>query len=243
MTPNIKYKINDLKNYCVNDLPFDGFEIASKNISPNILVILKLKEQFKGKKLSLHSQLSRIFSCNEHGYPEFTESEMYFLKYEIMLSKIIGIKQLNFHMTEMPIGLKEKIKFEQIMNYAKKNQIEMIYENHVCSAKVILDILSMFPELKFCLDFGHLNLAIKKNKFGMGLDEFINKIKKRIVNIHVHNNYGKIDEHNSLDKGNFLWKDVLKKLNDSTLKNIIIENHGNNNEILKDKILLEEFYK
>lgn len=243
MNPKIKYRIRNLKKYSFKNSYFDGFEIGSEEILPNILKILKLKKELKGKNISLHSQLGRIFSCNDKKTPEFLEAEMNFLKYEIKISKLIGIKQINFHMKETPLTSKEISQFKKIIKYAKKNKVELIYENHVCSAKTILDILNTFPEINFCLDFGHLNLAIKKNKFCMPLDHFIKKIKKRIINIHSHNNYGENDEHNSLDKGTFQWKETLQKLTNSTLKNIIIESKENEKEILRNKKILEEFYK
>jgi sugar phosphate isomerase/epimerase len=196
---------------------------------------------FEGKDLSLHSQLSRIFSCNEKGFSEFSEAELNILKSEIIISKIIGIKQINFHMKETEFTNEEIKNFNKIIKFADKKGIEMIYENHVCSEEVIFRVLETFPKVNFCLDIGHLNVAIHKREFKMNLDKFIGKVKLRLVHIHAHNNFGEKDEHSSLDKGNFDWKRVLNKLKEGNLRKIIIEN-DTKKQAMKSNKLLEDFY-
>ncbi|MBI2449201.1 sugar phosphate isomerase/epimerase [Candidatus Pacearchaeota archaeon] len=215
MKPLICYSIGNLKEFSFEEYPFEGYELktSSEGFKPNILILLKLKEMFKGKDLSLHSQLSRIFSCNEKGYPEFNEAELKILRAEIIMSNIIGIKQIIFHMKEGFLTKEEKEKFREIINFAKDKGI-----------------------------VGHLNTAIQSGKFGMELMEFIDRIKPRIVHIHAHNNYGDRDSHNPVGKGNFPWKDILDKLKDQNLKKIIIENRTKE-EVVQSKKLLEKYYK
>jgi sugar phosphate isomerase/epimerase len=196
----------------------------------------------RGKDLSLHTQLSRIFSCHEKGFPEFSEAEIKILKSEIIISKIIGVKQINFHMKETKFTRGEIEKFNEIIDFANKNGIEMIYENHVCSEEVIFRVLETFPRVNLCLDIGHLNLAIRKNKFKMDIGDFLEKVKPKIVHIHAHNNYGEKDEHNSLDQGNFDWKFVLENLKDGNLRKIIIETRTNE-DMIQSRKLLQDFYK
>ncbi|MCH8945469.1 MAG: TIM barrel protein [Nanoarchaeota archaeon] len=244
MKPKICYSIGNIKEFSFEDYPFDGYEFKANvdGLKPNIIILLKLREIFEGKDLSLHSQLSRIFSCNEKGFPKFSEAELNILKSEIIISKIIGIKQINFHIKETPFTNEEIKKFNEIIEFANEQGIEMIYENHVCSEEVIFRILETFPKVNFCLDIGHLNVAIHKGKFKMNLDEFLEKVKLRLVHIHAHNNYGEKDEHNSLDHGNFSWEKVLEKLKDSNLRKIIIENRTKK-DVLKTRKILEDFYK
>lgn len=245
MKPKICLIIRGLKEFSFEEYPFEGYELTTKDksIEPNILKILKLKERFEGKDVSLHTQLSRIFSCNERGYPEFNEAELDILKAEIIISQIIGIKQINFHMKEGFLTNKEKKKFKEIISFAKEKGVEMIYEsNSFCNVENTLKFLKDFPEVNYCLDFGHINTAIQSDKFGMDLVEFIEKIKNRIVHIHAHNNYGEKDSHNSLDKGNFPWKEILDRLKNQNLKKIIIE-CKTKEDIFKSKRLLEGYYK
>lgn len=244
MKLKICYSIGNLKEFSFEESPFEGYEFKTlgKGFSPNIILLLKLKEMFKGKDLSIHSQLSRIFSCNEKGFPEFSEAEMNILKSEIIISKIIGVKQINFHMKETEFTNDEIKKFNEIIELANKNGIEMVYENHVCSAEVIFRVLKNFPKVNFCLDIGHLNVAIHQGKFKMDLEDFVEKVKSRLVHIHMHNNYGEKDEHNSLDKGNFDWEKILDESKNGYLKKIIIENKTKEDS-LKSKKLLEEYFR
>ncbi len=243
MRPKIGYSIGNLKEFSFKDYPFECYEFKTfgKEFSPNIILLDKLKEMFKKKDLSVHSQLSRIFSCNEKGFPDFSEAELNILKSEIIISKIIGIKQINFHMKETEFTKEEIEKFNEIIEFADRRGVEMIYENHVCSEEVILRILKTFPKVNFCLDLGHLNVAIHKGKFKMNLEEFIEKVKPRLFHIHAHNNFGEKDEHNSLNNGNLDWKKVLDKLKDSDLRKIILENRTKK-EVDESKMLLEEYY-
>lgn len=244
MKPSICCSIENLREFLIEDYPFEGYEFKTfgKGFSPNIILILKLKEMFKEKELSLHSQLSRIFSSNEKGFPEFAEAEMNILKSEIIISKILGVKQINFHMKETEFKESEKNKFNEVIKLAEKNGIEMIYENHVCSEEVIFRVLKQFPRIKFCLDIGHLNVAICQGKFKLDVGEFIENVKLRLVHLHVHNNYGEKDEHNSLDEGNFDWRNVLDLLGKDHLRKIIIESKTKK-DILTSKNLLLDYYK
>lgn len=244
MKPLICCSIENLKEFSFEDYPFDGYEFKGlgKGFSPNIILLTKLKEMFNGKALSLHSQLSRIFSSREKGFPEFSEAEMNILKSEIIISKILGVKQINFHMKETEFSEDEIKKFNEVIDFASKNGIEMIYENHVCSDEVIFRVLKNFPRVKFCLDIGHLNVARHQGKFKIDLNEFIEKVKPNLVHLHAHNNYGEKDEHNSLDKGNFDWKNVLDYLGKNHLKKIIIESKKKE-DVLKSKKLLLDYLK
>lgn len=243
MKPKIGIGIRNLKEFSFEKYPFDCYEFTSKigGIEPNILKILELKERFKGKDLSLHSQLGRIFSCTDRGCPEFNEAELEILKSEIIISKIVGIKQIIFHMKETEFTKEEIRLFNEVIKFANKKGIELIYENHVCSEEIIFKVLETFPEVNFCLDLGHLNLAIQKGKFKINLEEFLEKIKYRLTNIHAHNNDGMEDSHNSLDEGNFPWGSFLDRLKNKNLKKIIVE-CKKEEDCLKSKKLLEKHY-
>lgn len=244
MRPKFCCSIGNLKEFSLENYNFGGYEFKAEapGFKPNIIILMKLRRMFKGKDLSLHSQLSRIFSCNEKGFPEFSEAEINILKSEIIISKILGVKQINFHMKETEFTKEEINNFNKIIDFAQENGIEMIYENHVCSEDAILRILQNFPRVNFCLDIGHLNVAIHKGKFKMELDEFLEKVGVKLVHMHAHNNYGKKDEHNSLDNGNFNWKDLLDKLENSNLRKIIFENRTKK-EVDISRKLIKEYYQ
>lgn len=240
MKPLICYSIRFLDEFdSYGD--FEGYEIRNLAGYFNIIKIMKLKDKLKGNDLSLHSQLGRVFSCKKENIPEFAEAELNILKSEIIVSKIFGVKQINLHMKEEEFSEEEIRQFNEIIDFAESKGIEIIYENHVCSEEIILRVLETFPRLKFCLDFGHLNAAIYHKNFNMDIYEFLDKVKERLVHIHAHNNHGEKDEHNSLDNGNFPWKEVLEKLKGSNLRKIILENKEEKDSY-KSKELVEDFY-
>ena len=92
MNPKIGYSILDWKRFPKEKFPFDTYELRASSIKPNIKMIIDLKEKFGKEDLSLHSGLSRIFSCNQRGYAQFSSSEMDILRYEIMISMPWTIK-------------------------------------------------------------------------------------------------------------------------------------------------------
>ena len=240
--------IQNLKEFSFEKYPFEGYELKfrSEGFKFNILKVLELKEKFKGHDLSVHSQLSRIFSCSKRGCPEFNEAELDLLKAEIVTSQIIGIRQIIFHLKQGLLTEEEKARLREIIDFAKQKGIEMIYESKcLCEAKTAIALLEDFPEVNYCLDFGHINTSLEGNRLGMDLMEFIDKIQSRIVYIHAHNNNGEEDTHNSLDSGTFPWRKVLDKLKDSNLKKVIIECKPKNSlqdDILDTKKLLEDYY-
>jgi sugar phosphate isomerase/epimerase len=242
--PKICHSIGNLREFSFEDYDFEGYEFKAEapGFKPNIIILSKIKERFKEKDLSLHSQLSRIFSCNDWGYPEFINAELEILKSEIYISKLLGIKQINFHMKETEFSEKEINDFNEIINLANQNGIEMIYENHVCSEEVIFRVLDTFPKVNFCLDLGHLNVAIHKGLFKMPLEDFLKRVKLRLVHIHAHNNFGERDEHNSIAQGNLDWKFILDNLKNSNLRKIIFENRTKK-EVDESKKLIYEYYQ
>lgn len=241
MKPIICFSVIDLRKFSIEDYPFVGYELKpTKKGFFNVVNIKKYKEKYSGKELSLHSQLSRILSCNDKGVPKLMEAELLFLKSEIIVSKILGIKEINFHMKQDKFSTEEIEKFNEIIDFAKSEGVELIYENHVCSENAIFQVLEAFPRINFCLDIGHLNYAIHNGKFKMDLEEFIKKVKPKLVHIHAHNNHGERDEHNCIDNGTFQWEKTLELLKGGNLRKIIIENREE--DCLKSKKILEEFY-
>jgi sugar phosphate isomerase/epimerase len=119
----------------------------------------------------------------------------------------------------------------------------MIYEsNHKFYSKTCLDVLNSFPRLNYNLDLGHLNTSIGCKTLGMDLNNFLDKIKSRVVYIHAHNNNGINDEHKSLDKGTLDWREVLNRLNIFKARKIIIE-IKTKEDILNTKRLLEDYLR
>jgi len=86
----------------------------------------------------------------------------------------------------------------------------------------MLEFVNAVPELKITLDIGHLYLA--SNYFGFDMFRYIKTFAKRIVHVHVDDNFGLDtgfgtksrkygDLHLPLDHGNLPWREVIKLLN------------------------------
>lgn len=245
MLPKLGFKTTNIFYEGKDKVDFEVLEIITKDpkFEFNIKKVLNIKEFLKGKDLSMHTQTSRIFSCNNYKIPSFNEAELGVLKAELIVSKILGIKEFIFHLKQEKLTKQEKEKLKEIFDFAKKNKVEMIYEsNKKFYSETCLDVLNSFPQLKYNLDLGHLNTAIGNKTLGMNLNEFIDKIKSRVVYVHAHNNDGVHDEHKSLEKGTLDWKSVLDRLDLSKVHKIIMEVRTTE-DILNTKKILEEYIK
>jgi len=245
MLPKIGLKIANIFYEGKDKVDFEVLEITTKDpkFTFNIRKVLNIKEFLKGKDLSMHTQTSRIFSCNKYKIPSFNEAELDVLKAELIVSKILGIKEFIFHLKQEKLTKQEKEELKEIFYFARKNKVEMIYEsNQKFYSETCLDVLDSFPKLKYNLDLGHLNTAIGNKTLGMHLNEFIDKIKSRAVYVHAHNNDGIHDEHKSLEKGTLDWKSVLDRLDLSEIHKIIMEVRTTE-DILNTQKLLEDYVK
>lgn len=88
-------------------------------------------------------------------------------------------------------------------------------------------------DLGICLDIGHANTSGQ-------LDPMIKTFKDRIINVHIHDNHGKSDEHLTLGDGNIDFPKVLKKMSFYKGRYIIesksLESAVKSQEVLRDLI-------
>ncbi len=82
------------------------------------------------------------------------------------------------------------------------------------TAEEMEDLIGM-TNLGFCLDIGHANTTGQ-------IDELIEKFSDRLINIHIHDNHGEMDEHLTLGEGNIDFKSIIGKLKGYT-GNFVIE--------------------
>ncbi len=182
----------------------------------------KIKQELKGKDLSMHTQTNMVFTYREK---TLQEMEMSILKTEIFACKYLGCKELIVHLKQDKLTTQEIKFFSEVLKISKKNKIEIIYEvNENFNGKNFLYNLEKFPQLKVNMDLCHLAMAVKNKTLNMDLDEFLRKIKKRIIYIHASGYNGK-EGHLGLNKSEFDWKNVLNKLDLNKIKKIIIELH------------------
>lgn len=101
--------------------------------------------------------------------------------------------------------------WSNVTQKAKEKGITVVIENIVDeNPKNIFDIIHNVntDNLKTCLDFGHLNL-ISSNISSV---EWIESLEKHLYSVHVHNNNGRYDSHNSIENGTIDYEVIFEKL-------------------------------
>jgi len=159
----------------------------------------------------------------------------------------LGVKFVTIH-SNWPNALffpKEGCNFQieslrKLVKEAKKYDLELIYEPIDTPADTVENVafvLEMTPGLSLHLDIGHANLC------GRDPVEFINKFHRRIKHIHLHDNFGKTDQHLPLGDGSINFSkiiSVLKKHYDGTITLEIFTK--NKNKVLLSKEILKKLW-
>lgn len=91
--------------------------------------------------------------------------------------------------------------------YGVKIAIENMPSFPMMLGKTADELMDIFngTELGFCFDIGHANTTKQIN-------EIIEKLGNRIINLHIHDNVGENDDHMTIGEGNIDFKDVISKL-------------------------------
>lgn len=138
---------------------------------------------------------------------------------------VLKAKTVVFH-----AGYNSMIKMDFYPEYFKENQIkfwseyikrfedngivavlENTYEDDPSIISAIIEGVNS-KNLKFCLDTGHANIYSKISVY-----EWIKQAGQNLYHIHMHNNSGLYDEHNSILKGNIDFNLVMKILSELNL--------------------------
>ncbi|OYT55846.1 MAG: hypothetical protein B6U77_00905 [Candidatus Hecatellales archaeon ex4484_218] len=120
----------------------------------------------------------------------------------------------------------EKFNFQslnKLITYAKNLGIPVSVENLPAGFQTLTkveDFEKLFNQLEFldfslALDVGH---AYTVNQ----LELFLEKFQDKIGHVHLHNNDGKSDSHNSLDEGGIDWMNVVKTLKNNGFNGCLI---------------------
>jgi len=111
-----------------------------------------------------------------------------------------------------------------LLSQAKRENIRLALENKqrardlglVGSLEEHLRVLSEFPDLWACLDVGHLHT------FSRSPRDYISGLGKRLIHVHLHDNFGDHDAHLPLGEGNVPWKEALQALRENEFSGRII---------------------
>ena len=222
--PKIGLKITSALYKGPNKVDSRVLEIISKDIdfTFNKRGLDKFRKALKGKDLSMHTQTKRVFTGKDKGLREL---ELLVLRSEILACEYLGCKELIIHLTQEKLKKTEIKQFKEVLGLGRKHNVEVLYEpNGKLIGKNFLYNLSQFKGLKVNLDIGHLNTAIVNKTLGMPVEEFLKKIRNKVVYLHLHNNGGE-DNHQGLDEGNLDWRSILDQLDMKKVGKIISEVH------------------
>ncbi|MDD5224272.1 MAG: sugar phosphate isomerase/epimerase [bacterium] len=135
----------------------------------------------------------------------------------IKSSEIFGHQVLVLHcgFSEKNKGRNEKNlagSIKKLIGISRDYGVRLALENGPDSFGGVSSALGIIQEfdpesLGFCLDLGHANIEP-----GMNPVRAIKRAGLRLANLHVSDNYGKIDEHNPPGQGNIAWNKVGKNL-------------------------------
>jgi sugar phosphate isomerase/epimerase len=92
--------------------------------------------------------------------------------------------------------------------------IENVFEDEPYLMKDLIDLIDD-KRASICLDVGHANAMTTKEHT---VEDWIEILGKRVKHIHIHNNDGTGDTHNSINHGSMDWKRVLEILDTHAAK-------------------------
>ena len=126
------------------------------------------------------------------------------------LAEKYNIKKIVIHSGYIPLVYYKSYFIEEAIKFFK--DILKLVGNDTCIClenvmedeyNMLLEIVKKVDDKRFglCLDIGHANASSD-----IDVLKWLEEDYKYINHFHIHNNYGKKDEHNSLDKGNIDMK-------------------------------------
>ena len=219
-------------------------EILEENPEKTLNEYAAMLKDFDGK-ISMHGPYKDLNPVSTD--PKIRDASIYRYNQILNAAKKLNAGVIVFHTKYDGFGMNpfyienfienEIIFWSEFIKRFEDSGITVVLEN---TYEQIPDIICAVLEgvnskyLKACIDTGHVNLISSLN-----IAAWIEKIGKNLHHMHVHNNYGIYDEHNSILEGNLDFGEIIKTLKENNLNpNLVVE-------IFKPKPALEsmEFIK
>lgn len=215
-----KNVLDDL-NFAVSN-GFDWFEIGldwKQNYKLNPETIKKIRETSKNHEIKLIVHAAWYLPTSTM-IPEVRKGVIENIKKGIILANKVGSDRLTIHAgyREMPAPAIQLCyeslihNLKRIVGIGKKCGVNVCFENsdrnsyNLCSElKDFLMVLSSVRGLKATLDIGHTNTTDTKPA------EYFNAVKDFVMDMHIHDNNGKLDEHKCLGEGNIDFVKVFSE--------------------------------
>jgi len=227
---------------------FAEAEILDGDLQGTIKEFLNILKDFQGK-LSLHGTFYDLNPASRD--PKIREVSVYRYRQSLQIAKALNVKTIVFHtgfnsFGQPPLIFPERFVSQEILFWkefikdCEDSDIIIALEN-TCEPSV--DILCTIIEnvnsshFKACIDAGHVNIASSER-----IIDWIDKIGTNLHHMHLHNNYGHNDNHNSLLDGIINFNEIFKTLKNKKLNpNLIIEVFNDKNAIESIKFVEEQF--
>ena len=207
----------------ISQLPLWGIEnIVSHpkwfrdNGENHVLKIKKLLEQNGLRSTACHALWGIGNDCID--FDQEIRSDM-IRRQKLFLTQL---QELNIRSYTIHLGYKRKYSddenfsvlrktIDELLPCCEETGITLALENSGEPLSVIRSTCDMISEydhdkLGMCFDSGHANC------YGGGVQKVLDIMKEHIVTCHLHDNYGKQDDHNPPGEGNINWQELNRLL-------------------------------
>ena len=179
----------------------NGIKVKSMHMPPN------------GVDISLIEEYDRVWSIRE---VEKTILALLRLEGEIIV--IHPGSKINNEKERKKRREKSEQSLEEILEFCEYWGVKIALENTLPgktgdSVSEVLEIVKKFnsKNLGICLDTGHCNITSSLYNQN-GVVESLKDIKDYLFHLHIHDNFGKNDDHNMPFTGNINWKEFVRVL-------------------------------
>ncbi len=174
-----------------------------------------------------------------HPYPYIQKAINHEFVKAFDAASLLGAKKATIHPEFLPPGLQERpvriAKIVETLKYLNKEAnergLELLLENFSNSAWFsIKDFKQVFSEVGIGMAFDIGHAAIKDAE---GIDEHVQKLKKKIKHVHLHDNNKREDQHLPLGAGRINIPKAVRMLKSFYDGTITLEVHSEDRDYLK----------
>jgi len=224
MNSPIKSVISELKETA--DLGFDYLELTMDAPEATPQRISAQKREFLDLLSSYNFGLIGHLPCfvsTADLYESIRSASRKEVLESLEISPELGIEKVVLHpsyVTGLGKHLEDKVKnlgyeFLEVV-YARADElgITLCLENMLpwsgwlFEPEEFRDVLKKFGKMKLMLDIGHANIDAKENR----ANKFIKVYGKRLAHLHVHDNFGREDNHLPLGCGNIKFNEIFSEM-------------------------------
>jgi len=209
----------------------------SKEFKRNGIKIISMHMPTHGADISLIEEYGRVWSVRE---VEKTALALLRLGGEILV--VHPGSEIEDEKARKARREKSEQSLEEILKFCEHWGIKVVLENTLPgktgdSIPEILEIIKKFnsKNLGICLDTGHYNIASSLYNHSE-VAECLPEIKDYLCHLHIHDNFGKNDDHSLPYEGNIDWKGLIKGLKEINYQGAFmfeLRKKTNNEEILR----------